>query len=110
MDATRRGWAIGAVAFVAIAVAGWLTLSRIETLNAATAYAQHCERVQLALERALSTLKDAETGTRGYIVTRDEILLVPYRGAMTRLASELDYVTALVADDPERLAESHELK
>ena len=36
MDATRRGWAIGAVAFVAIAIAGWVTLSKIETLHASS--------------------------------------------------------------------------
>ena len=110
MDATRRGWAIGAVAFVAIAVAGWVTLSKIETLNAAAAYVQHTEHVQLALERALSTLKDAETGTRGYIVTRNEIVLVPYFDAMKRLDSELDALTSLVADNPERVAEAQELK
>ena len=110
MDATRRGWAIGAVAFLAIVVAGWVTLSKIETLNAAAGYVQHTERVQLALERALSTLKDAETGTRGYIVTRNEIVLGPYFDAMKRLDSELDYLTSLVADNPERTAEAQELK
>ncbi len=54
MDATRRGWAIGAVAFVAIAVAGWVTLSKIETLHASSEYVRHTENVRLALERALS--------------------------------------------------------
>jgi len=110
MDATRRGWAIGAVAFVAIAVAGWVTLSKIETLHASSEYVQHTENVRLALERALSTLKDAETGTRGYIVTRNEIVLGPYFDAMKRLDSELDYLTALVADDPQRVAEAQDLK
>src|SRR3569833_1882639 len=110
MNATRRGWAIGAVAFVAIAVAGWVTLSKIETLHASSEYVQHTETVRLALERSLSTLKDAETGTRGYIVTRNEVVLGPYIDAMKRLDSELDQLTALVADNPERLAEAHELK
>src|SRR5690242_11039661 len=110
MDVTRRGWAIGAVAFVAIAVAGWVTLTKIQTLNAAAAFVQHTESVRLALERALSTLKDAETGTRGYIVTRNEVVLGPYFDAMNRLDSELDQLTALVADNPERSAEAQELK
>src|ERR1044072_235814 len=102
MDATRRGWAIGAVAFVALVVASWVTLSKIETLHASSEYVQHSENVRLALERALSTLKDAETGTRGYIVTRNEIVLGPYFDAMKRLDSELAMLASLVADDPER--------
>jgi PAS domain S-box-containing protein len=110
MDATRRGWAIGAVAFIAIAVAGWVTLSKIETLNASADYVQHTEEVRLALERTFSILKDAETGTRGYIVTRNEIVLPPYFDAMKRLSSELDVLMDLVADDPERAAQARELK
>jgi PAS domain S-box-containing protein len=110
MDATRRGWAIGAVAFVAIAVAGWVTLSRIETLHASSEYVRHTERVGLALERAFSTLKDTETSTRGYILTRNEAVLAPYFDAMERLAAELDLLTSLVADDPQRSAEAQELR
>ena len=107
---TRRGWIIGAVAFVAIAVAGWVTLSKIETLHGAADWVRHSEEVRLALERGASTLKDAESGTRGYIVTRNEIVLGPYFSAMKRLDSELDELTALVADDPEREAQARELK
>ncbi|MEJ0036161.1 MAG: PAS domain S-box protein [Gammaproteobacteria bacterium] len=110
MNATRRGWAIGAVAFVAIAIAGWVSLSKIETLHASAEYVQHTEQVRLALERSLSTLKDAETGTRGFIVTRNEIVLPPYFDAMKRLESELDQLAALVADNPERTAEAQVLK
>src|SRR4051812_15760945 len=109
MDATRRGWTIAAVAFVVIAVAGWVTLSKIETLHASSEYVLHTQNVRLALERALSTLKDAETGTRGYVVTRNEVVLGPYFDAMKRLDSELEQLTRLVADNPERLAEAQEL-
>jgi PAS domain S-box-containing protein len=110
MDATRRGWAIGAVAFVVIAVAGWVTLSKIETLDASAAYVQHTEQVRFALERTFSILKDAETGTRGYIVTRNAVVLTPYFNAMQRLDSELDLLADLVADNPERMAQAQELK
>src|ERR1044072_871923 len=109
MDATRRGWAIGAVAFVAIAIAGWVTLSKIETLHASSEYVQHTENVRLALERALSTLKDAETGTRGYIVTRNEVVLAPYLDAMKRLDSELPMLRPLVPDNPDQTAQARKL-
>ena len=107
---TRRGWAIGTVAFVAIAIAGWVTLSKIQTLNAAAGWVRHSEEVRLALERTLSTLKDAETGTRGFIVTRNEIVLAPYFDAMKRLDSELDTLASLVADNPAQESQARELK
>src|SRR3954464_11465803 len=110
MDATRRGWAIGAVAVLAIAVAGWVTLTKIATLNAAAEYVHHTERVRLALERSFSTLKDAETGTRGYIVTRDEVVLAPYFEAIKRLDTELNLLDSLVVDNPERGVEARDLR
>jgi PAS domain S-box-containing protein len=110
MDATQRGWAIGAVACIAIAVAGWVTVSRIETLHASSEYVRHTEEVRLALERAFSTLKDAETSTRGYILTRNEAVLAPYVEAMERLDSELELLGSLVAEDPERSTEVRELR
>src|SRR3569833_874773 len=110
MNATRRGWAIGAVAFVALAIAGWVTLSKIETLHASSEYVQHTESVRLALERALSTLKDAETGTRGYVVTRNEVVLKPYFDAMNRLDSELDQLTTQKTNNPKQDADAQELK
>ncbi|HVQ13563.1 MAG TPA: CHASE3 domain-containing protein, partial [Vicinamibacterales bacterium] len=111
MDAlTRRGWVIGAIAFVAIAVAGWVTLSRIETLSASASSVHHSQEVRLALERALSTLKDAETGTRGFIVTRNPIMLAPYFDAMKRLDSELERLTSLTANNSVQQAEARKLK
>ena len=73
MVEVRRGWAIGVIAVAAIVAAGWITLVKIQTLDAAAGWVSHSQDVRLALERALSTLKDTETSTRGFIVTHAPI-------------------------------------
>src|ERR1700724_2860428 len=40
-------------------------------------------------EQLLSTLKDAETGQRGFVITGDEKYLEPYNTALARLPEEL---------------------
>jgi PAS domain S-box-containing protein len=54
------------------------------------------------LESTLSTLKDAETGQRGYILTGDEAYLQPYQDAITRLDRQLASLKPLTADHPEQ--------
>lgn len=44
------------------------------------------------LERVLSTLKDAETGQRGFLLTDDKQYLEPYTAALSRLPEELKAV------------------
>lgn len=48
----------------------------------------------------LSSLKDAETGQRGYLLARDERYLAPYRAGRGRVTNTLAQLRLLVADDP----------
>jgi signal transduction histidine kinase len=67
----------------------------------------HTHRVIGLLEAVLSTLKDAETGQRGFILTQEEAYLEPYQEAVVRVHDELDQLTELTSDNPgqqERLA------
>jgi len=109
MDGFRRSWLIGAIAVVAIGVAGWITLSKLETLQASTSWALHSQDVRLALEHTLSTLKDAETSARGYIVTRENAFLPDYDASIRQLDVELDHLHRLVADSASQTAGVHEL-
>src|SRR6516165_640413 len=52
-----------------------------------------------ALESTLSTLKDAETGQRGYLVTGREDYLEPYTAAVNSLGGDLRELDRLL-DDP----------
>lgn len=55
------------------------------------------------LEAVLSTLKDAETGQRGYLLTEDPGYLEPYDDAVRRLRSELGRLYLLISN-PEQQA------
>jgi PAS domain S-box-containing protein len=61
-----------------------LRLSKLRVLAAS-----HRE-VVAAAERLLSTLKDVETGQRGFVITGDERYLEPYEKARPRVQSEID--------------------
>lgn len=41
-------------------------------------------------EKVLSTLKDAETGCRGYVITHEELFLEPYNAAITAIGINLN--------------------
>lgn len=60
----------------------------------------HSNKVITSLDEIISTLKDAETGQRGYLLTGDEVFLEPYRGAKLQAVSLLDNVQHQTADNP----------
>ncbi|MDB5974786.1 MAG: histidine kinase [Nevskia sp.] len=55
------------------------------------------------LDGLLSTLKDAETGQRGFLLTGEESYLTPYTNAKAALDDELAKTRALVGDSPGQL-------
>ena len=66
---------------------------------------QTCEDVVQHVQNTLSTLKDAETGQRGYLLTGEERYLSPYASARQKIAAELDKLSTyaghntITADD-----------
>ena len=50
---------------------------------------RHTYEVTGTLERILSLVKDVETGSRGYIITRDTTYLEPYHKALKLLPGEI---------------------
>ncbi|MGV3490306.1 MAG: sensor histidine kinase [Devosia sp.] len=48
-------------------------------------------------------LVDAETGQRGYIISRDPAYLAPYNAAVSRLSGTYEALVGLVRDNPEQL-------
>jgi PAS domain S-box-containing protein len=67
----------------------------------------HTHEVIGELEALLSTLKDAETGQRGYLLTEDAKYLQPYEDALKRLQATVAHLNELVhnPDQQARLAE-----
>ncbi|MDQ2889438.1 MAG: CHASE3 domain-containing protein [Gemmatimonadota bacterium] len=69
-----------------------------ESANAAAAV-QHTELVHVQLERTLTTILNAETGQRGYLLTHDTAYLQPYVSARTDAQGELAALRQLTTDN-----------
>lgn len=94
--------------FVSLSTFAWLKVNLVEDER----WVQHTQQVRLETKRLLAALVDAETGMRGYGLTRRTIFLEPYDAAIEVIPDILDNLTHLVQDNPtqgERLLEIREL-
>jgi CheY-like chemotaxis protein/CHASE3 domain sensor protein len=66
-------------------------------------WVDHTDRVINNANEAVKLSIDMETGMRGFLLTGDEHFLDPYEVAKPRIASELDGLKALVADNPQQV-------
>jgi len=97
------------VAIAAIVVAGFITYTRLQLLSDAAGWVSRTEGVRYALQRTLSTVQDAESAVRGYLITHEDPFLEPYTHARAELDSNLLALTALLADSPAQLMRAREL-
>jgi CheY-like chemotaxis protein/CHASE3 domain sensor protein len=96
---TLIGFSLAVVAVVIIA------LLSFQSLQATTTTARNLTQtieVLARLQSLLSTLKDAETGQRGYLLTGEESYLGPYTDARDALPEEIASLRALLAKRPEQ--------
>lgn len=90
--------------------------------NAATSYrntlklvenehwVSHTHQVLTELEATLSTLKDAESGQRGYLLTGEERYLEPYHSAIARINQQVVGLQQLTADNNRQQQRIRDLK
>jgi CheY-like chemotaxis protein len=101
---TFAGFLVAVAAVIIIAVLSY------DSSRQTTATSQGLTRSIEALSQLqamLSTLKDAETGQRGYLLTGRESYLEPFETAKQALAPESTAARSLVADEP---AQRHRLE
>src|SRR4051794_16480594 len=85
-----------------LTVLGLITLLTYTKFKSNTGYveqAEHTREVMVALETVVSSIRDAETNQRGYLLTLDDTFLTPYHRALSDLETELPRLNALVAND-----------
>jgi CheY-like chemotaxis protein len=78
--------------FVASALISWLN---VRTLNEDSLLVVRTHSVITALDDLLSTMKDAETGQRGYLITGEDSYLVPYNQAQAEISDKIDQLASL---------------
>jgi len=60
----------------------------------------HTHKVQTELMQLLSTIQDAETGQRGYLLTNNEQYLEPYKSAIGKIDIVVNNLNKLLTDNP----------
>jgi PAS domain S-box-containing protein len=100
---------IGLVAWALIMNAG-LTYRNTRQLVEDARQVAHTHEVLDALEQLISTMKDAETGQRGYLITGERQYLEPYEAGVAAVGDRIRRLERLTADNPEQQARLDGLK
>jgi signal transduction histidine kinase len=88
------------VAVLVVAVGSLFSYRNTETLIQRSRWVAHTAEVLASLERLMSTVKDSETGQRGYLLTGDEKYLLPYNRGQSNFPTSLRECRRLVVDNP----------
>jgi CheY-like chemotaxis protein/CHASE3 domain sensor protein len=90
------------LAVTAVAVIALLSYQSLQTTAASSKSLTQSVEVLAQLNNLLSTLKDAETGQRGYLLTGDESYLEPYLTAKSALPGEFSALRGMMANRPQQ--------
>lgn len=81
-----------------------ISYKHTKALNESSELLVHSYKIQYQLERVLSMLKDAETGQRGYIITRNDVFLKPYKSVQDQIYASYIKLKALTIVDQQQQA------
>src|SRR5690606_8931556 len=97
------------LALLAITIIGSAAYRSTSNLTQAMEEVDHSHRVIESLEQLLSTIKDAETGQRGFLISGDNVYLEPYISALSRIDQHLQTLRELTKDNPDQQQKAHSL-
>ena len=98
------------IAILIVAANAWLAYGSLGSLVRSEYLVDHTWQAINQIERIMGSAKDAETGNRGYLITRDEQYLAPYTSATRELPAELDHLQSLIVDNPAQQANLAEMR
>ena len=93
-----------AVALVLLGAGTWLAVHNLMHAKAQVALSDSVRAAELSAETLFSTLKDAETGQRGFLLTGDISYLQPYERARGRIEADLARLDAAPLRNAQRAA------
>jgi signal transduction histidine kinase/CHASE3 domain sensor protein len=79
-----------------------LSYKHINSLSQSAQLVVHTHKVQIELEQLMSYLKDAETGQRGFLITKDSIFLQPFNSARSKVNESFNTLKTLTTDNPKQ--------
>jgi PAS domain S-box-containing protein len=102
----RPGWLMPmlniALGLTLLAAGAWRSDRNLMHAQRQLVLGDQAYATELALTTLLSTLKDAETGQRGYLLTGDESYLAPYTLARAQISADFAALAAAPLQDPSR--------
>ena len=107
----NRGILLAAVPlFLVLAGIVYLTIAFAENERAEQGWVVHTYEVIDSLRAVLADAADAETGERGYLLTRKPGYLQPFHAAKLRTARDLESFESLTRDNPDQQRRAHVLR
>ncbi len=115
MSATQAGFVrstllfllIGTGILIGIIVA---TFGLVERTRATFDYILQERNIRRMAADLMQKLTDAETGQRGFVITRNELFLQPYEGAASEIREDLERLGEAVKDRPIKAAQMDRLR
>ena len=86
-----------------LALAGVL-LWQVTDAQMAQRWLEHSDRVSTHVAELERLILDQETGLRGYELTRDPVMLAPFKDSAGPIDAHFDLIRRLVSDNPEQIA------
>ncbi|MCZ4224171.1 response regulator [Pedobacter rhodius] len=103
----RLGLGLSLIILFISSLASYVSISN---LIKSTELVKHSDEVILNVESIISTLKDAETGQRGYLLTGNKVFLEPYNGATDAALNTLNKVAESTRDNQKQQKNVDELR
>jgi len=98
------------ISIFAILFISAITYKHVDILSNSSRWVNHSYDVNLELERLMSYLKDAETGQRGFLITKDSSYLQPYIKSKQKIDSSFTLIKSYIKDNSEQATNLRKLK
>ena len=96
--------------FLILAVVAYLTLQFAANERAAQSWVRHTYEVMEAQRRLQDDVQTAETGMRGFLLSRDPAFQAGYKSYVARIPNDLKALRDLTADNPAQQARAARLQ
>ncbi|HEY4076285.1 MAG TPA: CHASE3 domain-containing protein [Rhizomicrobium sp.] len=110
MAANRMVLLAAVPVFLALAAVAYLTIQFAINEREAQGWVRHTYEVVEQINRIMSDAQDAETGQRGFLLTRKPEFLAPYRAARSRIGADLAAFRDLTHDNASEQARAGRLE
>ena len=96
--------------FLVLAAIAYITIQFAANERAAQAWVRHTYQVMEAQRRLQDDVQTAETGMRGYLLSRDPAFQQSYQAFIARIPADLKIFRELTRDNPQQQARADRLK